>query len=303
MKAIRWSDDDRYFGPFTYASEQRYLRTGVSLGSGDGDDYPGCRLRLHAFGRTLIIALPPIIKPSKVWHEIMTEPTRSKVIAQGRAPGYFEYHAREYGFTVAEGSVHFKYGNQTHDSRTDKTKVWFLPWRGMRFVRHSFYDLDGHLFFDMPQRGRMAKMGEAAWHNHWTVEHAIRDACPVATFEFEDFDGERLTAATKIEEREWAHGEGWFKWLSLFRKNQVRRSLDIRFSGETGRRKGSWKGGAIGGGIDMLPGELHVGAFLRYCNEHDMTFVAQVIEAQRAETEGFGAKYESTVGAADVPQP
>jgi len=273
MKAIRWSDHDRYFGPFTYASEQSYRRTGIILGSGDGDDYPGCRLRLHAFGRTLIIALPAIIKPAKVWHEITTEPTRSQVIAQGREPGYFEYYEREFGTTAAEGSVHVHYGQQTHDSSTTKSKCWFIPWRSLRFIRHSFYDLKGSLFVDMPQRGRLAKLGQAAWHNHWLVENAIEEACPTATFEFEDFDGERLAAKTKIEEREWARGEGWFKWLSLFYKNQVRRSLDIQFSGETGKRKGSWKGGTIGHSIDMLPGELHGGAFLRYCQAHGMTFI------------------------------
>jgi hypothetical protein len=49
--------------------------------------------------------------------------------------------------------------------------------------------------------------------------------------------------------------------------------LDIRFSEETGRRKGSWKGGTLGHGIDMLPGELHEAAFRRYCATHEMEFV------------------------------
>lgn len=53
----------------------------------------------------------------------------------------------------------------------------------------------------------------------------------------------------------------------------VRRSLDIQFSGETGTRKGSWKGGTVGHSIDMLPGELHEAAFRRYCSEHKMAFV------------------------------
>ena len=37
--------------------------------------------------------------------------------------------------------------------------------------------------------------------------------------------------------------------------------------GETGREKGSWKGGTIGTSIEMLPGELHESAFRRYCDE------------------------------------
>jgi hypothetical protein len=63
-RAIRWSDHDRYFGPFTYARDLKYRKLSVMLGSGDGDDYPGCRLRLSIGSHTLIVALPAIIKPS-----------------------------------------------------------------------------------------------------------------------------------------------------------------------------------------------------------------------------------------------
>lgn len=72
---------------------------------------------------------------------------------------------------------------------------------------------------------------------------------------------------THIEEREWKFGTGWFRWLSWFRKPKVSRSLDIRFSEEVGKDKGSWKGGKVGHGIDMLPGELHEAAFRRYCEK------------------------------------
>jgi hypothetical protein len=103
-------------------------------------------------------------------------------------------------------------------------------------------------------------------------------------FSFKDFDGEELTARTTIEEREWRFGVGWFKWLSLFRKPKISRYLEIAFSGETGERKGSWKGGTIGHSTEMRSGELHESAFRRYCAEHDMTFVAAVDrDAQRRE--------------------
>lgn len=275
-KAIRWSDDDRYFGPFTYAREGRgYRPIALVLGSGRGEDEPAqCRLRVSAFGHTLLIALPAIIKPAREWHEIRTEPTRSQMIAAGRTPGYWEPWARDFGFSIAEGAVHWKYGRQTHDSTTDRTKVWFMPWRSWRHVRRSFYDLAGDHFFTLPERrARPAKVGAGASRNRWEAECAIEATCPSAAFEFDDFDGERITATTRIEEREWRLGEGKFTWLSLFRRARISRSLDIGFSAETGRRKGSWKGGTIGHSIDMLPGELHEAAFRRYCAEHQMTFV------------------------------
>ena len=61
---IRWSDNDSYFGPFLYAPDKDH-RFAIVLGSGDGDEYPGCRLRMSAFGHTLIVVLPSVIKPWK----------------------------------------------------------------------------------------------------------------------------------------------------------------------------------------------------------------------------------------------
>lgn len=273
---IRWSDNDRYFGPFTYSKDRHYRTFTILLDSGDGDDYPGCRLRLSALGHTFILAIPAIIKPWRQWVPIRTEPTRSQLIESGRDPGYWDQHRKEYGFSIVEGAVHLYYGPQTHDSETTKSKCYFIPWRSWRHVRHSFYDLSGEYFATLPKHRN--RLGANQWRNQWEVERAIESTCPTQTFVFRDFDGEELRAVTKIEEREWRLGEGKFKWLSFFCKPKVRRSLKIDFSGETGRRKGSWKGGTVGHSIDMKPGELHESAFRRYCSENDMSFVKNFTE-------------------------
>lgn len=265
MMRIRWSDNDRYFGPFTYASESRYRNIALMLGSGDDDDYPGCRLRLSLGKRTMIVALPPIIKPWRQWNEIRTEPTRSQMIERGREPGYWDTHEREYGFSASDGALHIHYGPQTHDSETTKSRVWFFPWREHRSIRHSLYDLQGEHFADIPEWGFRHKNG-------WAVKEAIENACPVARFEFADFDGEHIVATCRIEEREWKRGKGLFRLFFLGR-NRVSRSLGLSFSSEVGRRKGSWKGGTVGHSISMLPGELHEAAFRRYCVENGLTFV------------------------------
>jgi hypothetical protein len=287
MQAVRWSgESDRYWGPFTYARERRAGgRTfGIILTSGragDEDDYAnGCYLRMHLLGHTLIVALPPIIKPAREWHEITTEPTRTQMIEQGRKPGYWEVWARDYGFCFTERALHYDYGRQTHSSDTDQSGCWFLPWLGHRHIRRSFYDREGIHFYTLPDRGGWReynrRFGEGSWRNTWDAERAIEEACPTVRFAFDDYDGERIEATTKIEEREWAHGTGWFRWLSLFRRNMVRRSLDMNFSKETGRRKGSWKGGTVGTGIEMRAGELHEAAFRRYCAQNNMTFIGGV---------------------------
>jgi hypothetical protein len=263
--AIRWSDNDRYFGPITYSYEPRCREFALMLGSGDCDDYPGCRLRIRVGRHTLIVALPQIIRPWRQWHEIRTEPTRSQMIAAGRKPGYWEQHAREYGFSTLDNSLHLRFGPQTHDSETTKSKCWFYPWTDHKCIRHSLYDLDGEHFATLPEWGLRHKHG-------WTVRNAIEAICPTAKFEFKDFDGEQITATCKIEEREWQRGRGIFRLLFIGR-NLVSRSLDLRFSSEVGKRKGSWKGGTIGHSIKMLAGETAEAAFRRYCLQEKLTFV------------------------------
>jgi hypothetical protein len=95
-------------------------------------------------------------------------------------------------------------------------------------VRHSLYDLEGEHFADLPEWGFRSKNG-------WAVKNAIEAACPVAKFEFADFDGERIIATTRIEEREWKRGKGLFRLFFLGR-NRIGRSLDLSFSAEVGKR-------------------------------------------------------------------
>lgn len=269
---IRWAGrdrGDRYFGPFTFTPSNKHGgNLALMLGSGDGDEYPGCRLRIGLPWFTLHTVLPPIIRPWKRWHPITTEPTRSQMIAAGREPGYWDMHEREYGFSVFEGSIHLHYGPQTHDSETTKSKCWFFPWREHTIVRHSLYDTEGQHFADMP-------LGSSLRHRHnWTVQQAIEAACPVARYQFSDFDGEVITATCRIEEREWKRGKGVFQLLYLGR-NKINRVFDVSFSSEVGKRKGSWKGGTVGHSGDIASDETLEAAFRRYCEREGLTFIGE----------------------------
>lgn len=168
---------------------------------------------------------------------------------------------RQYGAHWFGDAIHVHYGPQTFDSDTTRSAVWGIPWLRWRHVRHSIYGLRG-------EHIRTKQDGEP-----WSEWFEAERACPSVTFEFIDFDGERIEAKTHIEEREWHIGTGAFRWLSLIHRPRIHRSLDIDFSAETGRRKGSWKGGTVGHSIEMRPGELHEAAFRRYCAEHEMQFV------------------------------
>lgn len=267
----RWGDNDIHFGPFTFSFRERWRHLAVLLAS-EEQEYPGASLRLSAFGNTVIVSVPR-------W---LVRPHREKTFARWDAATvefmgrdwYWTVDQRVYGFVLSEGHLSVKLGRQTHDSSTTQDWGCFLPWTQWRHVRRSIYDLHGKHFWTEPKRTMGADI--ETWNREYESAKYAEDTCPSLTFAFSDFDGEKLTATTRIEEREWRLGEGWFKWLSLFRRAKIVRSLDIRFSGETGPRKGSWKGGTVGHAINMLPSELHESAFRRYCAENKMTFLTTI---------------------------
>lgn len=259
----RLTDHDKTRGPFTLAPWKNSFAAYINSGDGGDDDDNGNRIMLIAFGWALRIAIPTIIQP---WREkyIATSWDEETVKRMGR-DWYYNVFPREYGFTLSNMGNGYDFlqvylGAQTHSSETTQNWCTHLPWKQWDCVRSSVYEPDG-THFATEQRG------EGRDFREWSD---ARDKCPAAHFGFEDFDGEMIIATCKIEEREWHRGEGWFKWLKWFYPRKIRRSLDLHFSAEVGPEKGSWKGGTIGHGIDMEPGETPQQAFERYCQkEHD----------------------------------
>lgn len=277
--AIRWSDNDKYWGPFTYSNNSRYKTFTVELDSGDNGDYPGCRIRLSIFGHTLITQIPAIIKPYKQKCFFTTPSIVEQRQEEGKPLYYYDYHRKVYGLSFLNTSLHIHYGAQTHSSETDKVKVFFYPWKNFKQVRQSFYDDNGELFYSiLDDDDSRAKLGFDRRYNRnrYQAEQAIQDACPTLTFLFKDYDGEVIEAKTRIEEREWARGTGLFKWMQLFCKPKISRYLELHFSAEVGPRKGSWKGGTIGHSIELITrDETHENAFKRYCLENNMEFIGE----------------------------
>lgn len=246
----RLTDNDRHLGPFTLGERsQHYRSSGIDIRSGD-DEHPGASINIKITGWWLRIAIPSIVKPWREFHAV-----KGDEYWDAHGGGYWNAFPCEYGFTFSNGALHLCYGPQTHDGITTKSKCYFLPWRQWRHVRRSFYDLTGAHWWTEPKPCL------------WDVMNAKRDECPTVRFLIEDYDGEQIVATTRIEEMEWRFGDGSFRWLSLFRRPKVRRSLSIEFDKEVGTEKGSWKGGLMGTSIDMLPGELHEAAFRRFCEQ------------------------------------
>ena len=241
----RWSDNDRHFGPLTFAYTKAYRPFGVVLDSGKTS---GCHIRFSAFGGTMICELPAIIKPWQRWVDLSRE-----TWANG-SKGYWDIHPREYGFSLSDGFLHVKLGAQTGDSTTTQDWAWFLPWKQWRVISNRIYNADGSL------AGDVAKMS-------WQDRSKLMDTVTKKSFAIIDFDEERIGVETFASEMDWRLGEGWFRWLGYIVPKKKRRSLDISFKSEVGPEKGSWKGGTLGHGIDMLPGESQEQAFHRYCDQ------------------------------------
>jgi hypothetical protein len=275
----RLVDGEKYFGPITYGRVDgwRPLRlVWSSEGRDDGDykqDAPNS-LTAYAFGWVAKINLPKILRPLLIKHT-PTSWDAATIERLGR-DHYFEAFPREYGFCLNEGHLSFYLGAQTHDSTTTQSWSCFLPWTQWRFYRFSLYDIQGDEYWTQIER--------KGQRSDWDAQYKAEQACPCAKFTVKDFDGQEITVTTRIQEREWKFGEGWFKWLSWFRKPMIRRVLDLSFSEETGPEKGSWKGGTVGTSIDMLPNELHESALRRYCEQehrskyrpYRMSFVGSV---------------------------
>lgn len=240
----------------------------LSLSSGDGDgDFRDCTLVFAGLGKYITVKLPHIIKPRqyKVKATYWDEETVNRL---GR-DWYYSYDKKEYGISFYDGHVSIRYGVQTDCSSTEKRWGFFLPWTQYNFVRHTVFDCDGNQYKNFPKSSNLD-------FRDWDAVNVAQSSVKKAYFEFDDYDGERIYASCFIEEREWTKGTSWCSWLKYFSKPKVRRSVDIAFTSEVGRRKGSWKGGTLGHGTDLMPGETCVQAFKRYCLENELTFKGEI---------------------------
>ncbi len=72
-----------------------------------------------------------------------------------------------------------------------------------------------------------------------------------------------IDATIGVSEMEWR--PRWFKWTKLFSK--IRKSIEVDFSNEVGSERGSYKGGTVGCGYTMLPGETPYQTLMRMQKE------------------------------------
>jgi hypothetical protein len=217
-----------------------------------------CLLNIQFGKRSWWWQIPPIIKPVKKWVD-----TSKEVWSTNPKGGYWDYIAREYGFTVSEGHLHLHYGIQpgswsSKDKKnSDHTKVFYIPWSNNTFMGETYFTPE--------------------WFEYWTVEplnqkgaldfdsmELIRKYVPKFHIKFDDFDSEKIIATCYITMTKYHRGVSWCRWLKYFTKPIRICRLYVDYDKETGYEKGSWKGGILGHSIPLKYQENPVETFQRY---------------------------------------
>ena len=170
------------------------------------------------------------------------------------------------GFTTLEGAIHIYYGIQpgswsSRDKKnSDHVKVIYLPWREHHRDRIEFLNLN-HTVFSTYRDKKNGAIDFDSLRQH-------EENVPKIVFTFNDYDGEEIEATCHLQTSHYCRGKGLFKFLRLFTKEQ-RSTMDIQFNKQVGYEKNSWKGGTLGHGIEMMPNETPLQAFVRYGTSDD----------------------------------
>jgi hypothetical protein len=124
-----------------------------------------------------------------------------------------------------------------------KVKCFHMPWE-LDWVRTSNLRHDGT--WEHERRGDRKEFWDKEKWNAilWSETYPYRYVLKSGTVQ-------ERSATVRVEEREWR--PRWFKWTKKFA--YIRKSISVEFNDEVGERTGSWKGGTIGCGYDILPTE------------------------------------------------
>lgn len=143
----------------------------------------------------------------------------------------WESYWQHWGFSCCDDSLHLHWG--------ERTKVCWLPWLHKIHQRHEVRKADGSW---VPYVG--------CWERDKEPDGREELAFPY-TYKLRSGELQHRTATVYVDRMAWR--PKWFTWTRMFEK--VRQSISVEFSDEVGERTGSWKGGCVGCGYEMLAGE------------------------------------------------
>ena len=124
----------------------------------------------------------------------------------------------------------------------NKWWTFHMPW-SLDWVRTSNLRKDGA--WEHESKGNHKNFYEDTWKDIlWN------DTYPYV-YTLKSGEVQHRTATLRVEEREWRRRA--FRWLPLF--NKIQKTIDVKFDQEVGEETGSWKGGCVGCGYNLLQNE------------------------------------------------
>ena len=138
---------------------------------------------------------------------------------------------QQWGFSLCDDAVHFHWN--------ERNRIWSLPWFSSVHQRHEVRRADGSW---VPFIGSWEQDKETDGRQEFTFSYQYKLKCG---------EIQNRTATVFVERMAW-RPKG-FTWTGIFEKQ--RQSIDVAFDDEVGERTGSWKGGTVGCGYEMLSGE------------------------------------------------
>lgn len=148
-----------------------------------------------------------------------------------------------YGFDVHNDTFWlYKGGDYSEGQCNNQWIAWHLPFFNYEFDGHWIKDRDLN-WVKMRHRNEPELPDSYIFRTNsaYVETHSY-------TYILKSGEVQKRTAKCMIEMRKW-HRK-WFPWLK-----RERQAIDIEFSDEVGESSGSWKGGTIGCGYDMLNGD------------------------------------------------
>lgn len=157
-----------------------------------------------------------------------------------KAPGFdFNKFEHSYGFSWFGTGIHFNWATQT--------KIWDLPLKSWKFISHEVLDIGGH------------------WVPHQlTFEGDDGRYTETHPYTYTLASGEVQERQATVYTERWNHHRKWAPFLK-----RTSTCLSVSFDGEVGEGTGSWKGGTVGCGYDILPGESMLDTLRRMESERE----------------------------------
>lgn len=246
------------FPAFSFSSPLGYRWFGfLSVGDGDGIRFTwleinprwGLALKLWNWGEDDHWSLHLLFIFGSIFIRLPFLPRRSPTPYQGGDSWGFSWDWAKNGNSFA---------SDIHLNWRDKCKIIHLPWR-WEWFRTSILAADGVTWVHDLRRTDYPlgtnKNYEQGWRggDHYGTFAKIERWTDTRPYRYVLKSGAVQEGIATIEVREMEWRMPWTMGLAWPRL--VRRSIDVKFSGEVGERAGSWKGGTIGCSHTLLPQE------------------------------------------------